>query len=502
MAKREQLMHATTWRSSDKKSEAIVCAIKDIDSGDTRLEIVRDPLRTIGVTRIPLREGINVKKLCEHENNLDTRVIKNCELATNLKEMLYGTRTYGYKSLRNMINSPFTYGADIDMPVLIKQHYYNKHKVMCSKYRVGSLDIEVDVVGAKLYASSSPRKTIIIVNYTTPELKTYSAVLKGFVKGHTHEEILNEINSSYKKFRLGVNEGARALLDEHDPEFNLKLFDNELDLLIWIFKRIHESNPDYVSIWNMDYDIPRILDRIRDLGGNIWNIIPNPEVPSSLRRCNYRKDNNPNLPHFTHAWHYFECSGNTLYYDSMCLYSRLRKHKGMEDSYTLDAIAKKHLGDGKRELEEAGHYEMQTLRPVEYCGYGAMDTVICTLLDKVVDDVVSMNALIPYSDVSCFAQQTIQLKHRFYDYCKQRGMMSSSQMGKILQPTDDLIVNVGGNVLPPALAWRTGVNRIKELIGFCRRLASKMMLLVSDLDVTLNYKVLACCSGNTAPSKY
>ncbi len=481
-------MHATTWLSHDKKEEMVVCALKDLDTGATRLDMVHNPLRRIGVTKEALRIGVNTKKLYEYESNLDIRVIPNWDVPANLKEMVYGKNPRQYRGYWNMVNSPFVYGVDIDMSVLIRQHHYNKHKTLCSGYRVGALDIEVDVARAKLYPAATPMKTIIVTNYTSPELVTYSAVLKGFVKGHTHEELVQEISSSFTKFKSGVFDSVAEILDKHEPKFILKVFNTELELLKWTFSNINNNKPDYVSIWNLDYDIPRIMDRIRALGGDVLDIIPHPDVPRKYAKCIYSCGTHAGLAHFTYAWHTLDVSGYSTYYDSMCLYSRLRKHKGMLDSYSLDAISKKHLGDGKRAFEEAGHYEMQTDRQVEYCGYAAIDTIICVLLDKVLDDVVTMNALIPYSDFPSFAQQTVQLKHRFHDYCKQRGMMSASQMGTKVHPTDKHIQNVGGNVLPPALAWRTGVNRIKELVNVCRKVVSKLVLLVVDLDVTFNLK--------------
>lgn len=176
----------------------------------------------------------------------------------------------------------------------------------------------------------------------------------------------------------------------------------------------------------------------------------------------------------------------------MCLYSRLRKNiNGVEDSYSLDAISKKHLGEGKRAFEEGGHYEMQTRRPVEYIVYGAFDTIQPMLLEMKNNDLTQMHTLIPYSDLPSFAQQTTNLRNRFYAYCLERGIVPASQMGKREHPNDKEIINVGGNVLDPGLAWRCGLQKIKEIKEKFRGLGSKLQLLVLDLDVTSEYPSLA-----------
>ena len=175
----------------------------------------------------------------------------------------------------------------------------------------------------------------------------------------------------------------------------------------------------------------------------------------------------------------------------MALYSRLRKHKGLENSYGLEAIATKLLGRGKEKFNEAGHVEMQTYRKDEYCVYGAFDPLLNVLIDKRANDVKQMNGLLTYSDIGSFAQQTVQLKNRFYAYCRKRKLVPASWMGKVEQPTDEEIDNVGGNVLEPGYAWRAGINKVTQMVkSVFSTCVSKLTLLVSDVDVVSEYPSL------------
>jgi hypothetical protein len=169
----------------------------------------------------------------------------------------------------------------------------------------------------------------------------------------------------------------------------------------------------------------------------------------------------------------------------MCLFSRLRKHEGMEDSYALKNISTKYLGASKLEFDDANHTIMQTSRQLEYIVYNMFDSILIVLLDKVVNDISSMMGLIKDTSIDSFAQQTVQLKNWFYNYCKPKGLLPASWQGKILHETDELISNVGGNVLSPGLAWRTGVVKIKELINTAKDAVSKLIILASDIDVAL-----------------
>ena len=490
MSKREQYLHGTVWQNKAKTENAVICTIKDIDSGQSRLEIIKNPNRQIAVTKKYLRTNENTKKICEQDEALEIRTIRSVDILYETAKLLYGKEPRGYINKTSIYKSPYVYGIDINIDVLIKQHLYKSAKTLATKYSVGALDIETDIVGTTTYSSNTKNETIIIINYTAPNLHTYSAVLRKFVDGIDEQIILDNINASLQELANGVTKKTKEKIT-NELGVTLKFFDSELELIKWTFKNIHDTRPEYVGIWSMDFDIPHILQRIRDLGGNPWDIICHPDVPRKYRICRYRQDDNPNLSHFTHAWSYFELTSPTQYYDAMCLYSRLRKFDGVEDSYALDYIAKKSIGWGKQELEAGGHYEMQTTRKAEYCGYAARDTLLIVLMELVNEDIVSMNYLIPYSDFASFAQQTVQLKNRFYAYCRENKVWPGSMLGKIEHETDAMIDNEGGNVLKPNYAWSTAVNKVKELVGFCRNIGSKMFGLANDSDVTSEYPSLA-----------
>ena len=75
------------------------------------------------------------------------------------------------------------------------------------------------------------------------------------------------------------------------------------------------------------------------------------------------------------------------------------------------------------------------------------------------------------------------LKNWFYNYCREFKRIPASWQGRVLQETDTQINNTGGNVLPPGLAWRTGVTKITELIDVVQDNNSKLIILAADIDV-------------------
>lgn len=490
--RRLQFLHSSTSKSKFTDGERVTAVMKDVDTGETFLKIIDDPMRKVYITKNGLREeDQNDKLLCVPIDDCDMYTIPNWDIKEQLQKIVKGYST-GYIRISDLMNDYNVFGGvDIPIQVLIKQHTYNLHKAIASDYRVGGFDIETNIVPDTMFASSAPGDEIIIINYVTPDLKIYSGVLSKFVEKYTKEYVINKIKTTLPVFRDNLNEKARGIYDTFTPELHYKVFDTEPELFRWIFDNIHMDKPDYVMIWNMSFDIPRILERMEALHLNPRDYFCHPDIPRRHRVFNYRQDNNKNLQHVSHAWHVVEASGYTGWLDAMCLYSRLRKHKGVEDSYSLEAITTKFLGTGKLQFEEAGHYVMQTERQDEYCAYGVIDSILLVLLECINKDIVQLHTLMAYSDLPSFAHQTVQLRDRFFDYCKHRNLVPASRMGKVEYETDASIVNVGGNVLEPGLAWRTGVNKVAELHGKVDNVVSKLQYVVLDLDVTSEYPSLA-----------
>jgi DNA polymerase elongation subunit (family B) len=487
--KRWQFLHAVTVTPRSKDRETVVAVLKDVDSGKIKLEYFYNPQRSVYIVKPGLRSDQNIKPLYRPVSDFDVYITPNYELNALLKRVLKGDSYNGYVSVMDLTNNVNVFGIDLKIAVLIKQQYYNRYNALATKYRTGGLDIETSVVETSMFASSIQENSIIIMNYVTPEMKVYSGVMRPFFnKNFTEDQIRECMLREFPLFRERLNAAGRKIYDAHPPELHLEFFDNELDLIRWNLSMVHQDKPEYVSIWNLDYDIPVIMGRVEALGGNLREIFCHPDIPRDLRYVTYRPDHNPNLQHTSHAWHVFQATGYTWFLDGMCLYSRLRKHFGVEDSYSLDAIANRFFGTGKLTYDKASHYVMQTTRQAEYCAYGAVDAMLNVMLEHHNNDISQLHTLAAYSDIATFNQQTIMLRDRFFDHCKQNGLVPASQMGKLLQPGDEEILNVGGNVLEPGLAWRTGVNKIQELQDVVPDAISKVQCVTADIDVTLTLK--------------
>ena len=467
--------------------------LKDVETGKLSMKIIENPVINVWVTN-PQFRVYSEKREWSKKTELDeytTRYFDRAECLWNALNMEPGSRyrRLPFVNLNQQLSNPFVYGADIDFGVRMKWRFQKLNgfrKPMT--YNVGSLDIETDVNGTN---------QIILITFINGDGKTYVGILKEFYGYHTIKEAEDLWNSKVKEeFRSKLNKKALAAYDKANPlELHMQILDTELDLIKWIFDRIHECRPDFITIWNMGYDIPYILDRLQFRGVDPKDIICSPDVPPKFRVCWYKKDKGKKGDHITDHWDVFHCTDYTKYIDAMCMYGRLRKAKAREPSYQLNAIAGKELGAGKLEFGEEGedindHYTMQAKKKVKYTVYNIVDVLLLRAMELKNNDTRTMNLLIGDSLIDDFSRQSIQLKNTFYTYLDALGGVPGSIGDTLEKPWDKYLTNKGGQVLSPDRTRGTGVSILVEsdMISFVHKL-------VCDIDVSSTTS--ATCSRNT-----
>jgi len=451
--------------------DAIVACVQDVDTGEPSLQIVRNPKRPIFITRKGLRTHPDNKEYVPLKD-VDTYMVNNYEMLDELKAKLF-PRTRRWMSRQDLLNNPYVYGADVPIDVLMKHHYLNKTQGLHNPApRVGALDIETSVLGGE---------EVIVNSYAAHDHTIYCSALKSFLKPHeTHDVIMEKINKELLLFRDRLNDAGKKAYDAHLPKVVLSIEDHEVDVIRKPIHQGHKHKDTFAGIWNINFDIPYILKRLKRHNVSPESVFCHPDVPKDLQRVKYVPDKQTaeKAGHWSYLWHFFHCTGYTQWVDSQALYSRIRKFYGLEASYKLDYIAGKVIGTGKLSFDTAGHYIMQRDRFVEYIAYNIIDTLLVALLDKVTSDVVNLMLLTTYTGLYSFAQQTVQIRDWYYDYCKKRNWVSGCCAGNQTKETDKFIIKTGGGVLSPLLAKDTGTDKLEET-----GILTGLQHLVGDLDV-------------------
>lgn len=282
-------------------------------------------------------------------------------------------------------SSPYVYGYDITSTSLIKYTTLKKNDFIQSPYTVGSFDIE-----------TNPDTDEIIIATIAFGKRTYTAVLAKFIRGVS--DITYRVKRAIETY-LPNYENYYTDLD-----FKIEAFDNEVDLLKAVFKVANEWAPDFLAIWNMNFDIPMILKRLKYFNVSPSEVICDQSIPRKYRYCRYKegiskkvtasgvlKPINPSL-----RWHTLYSTSSFYVIDAMCVYRQLRMAKQEEPSYSLDSILKKELNTQKLKFKEADgysglkwHFFMQEKYPVEYIVYNIYDCLSMLELDNKIKDLTT-----------------------------------------------------------------------------------------------------------------
>lgn len=481
-----QLIHSV-YVKLGPEHDAVVANIKNVDTNESQLFIVRDPMVKVWVTKPGLRNHSSKKEYADLRE-LDVYNTKYNEIGRTLAVALDGQKfsgrgnagKYGYINTRKYLSSPYVYGADIDIGVRLKLAFRRQCQKFPTKYNVGTLDIESSVLG---------NNEIILISFINGDGRTYCSIFKPFFRpGEGIEQVKSMFEKRVnKQFRDALKPKIQKLYDEHPLDITYHESDDEAEVIKWLFDQIHACKPDFIVIWNMGYDIPRILERCEFLGLDPKDVFCHPDVPKELRYVKYYNDPGKPGDHIVDHWDWFQCPGYTCFIDAMQLYGRLRKAKGRDVSYRLDYIGAKELGTGKLDFgQNRTHYDMQTKDFVGYTVYNIVDNAILYLMNWKNNDIKNLLGLIGASRLEDFSKQTVQLKNYFFEWLQPQGKVPASVGEPLDQPYDRYIINKGGAVLDPLNALGTGVPILKESDTL-----SSVQKIVCDEDVKLAERPLA-----------
>lgn len=381
------------------------------------IRFIKNFKRPYYITKKEFRNHFD-KKEFESTSKLDMYMSTESDLIYNVSRSI--GLTYPAKGLRELNNSPYVYYTDISSSVLIKE-IYNKKVKNETPYSVCGLDIETSVI---------PDVSGIIYITVIFEDKIHLAFLKDMTKG---------ISDPIKAFKESANTYIKEYMDKNNYKLEITMCEDEKSILISTFKKIHEWKPDWLTIWNMDFDIPRIMEACERNNIELKDLFSDPSVPNELRYFNYRQGRkfkitssgkfSPIPPSL--QWHTVQSTSSFYVIDGMCAYRRIRMAGAAEANYSLDNILNKVLGIRKLKFTQADkyeklqwHYFMQKNYPIEYGVYNIFDVISMLELDSKTKDLsVGVPSMINNSEPSKLEFQPKLIADAFASVIKEQGFI-------------------------------------------------------------------------------
>ena len=356
------------------------------DSSESRLRTVRNFKRPFWITMEHYRKNKTKKEqelLCKVRAYESTET----ELWKNVAGRL-GGRYLGAKEKRQVVDSPYVYGCDVNSRVFMKKKYLQRYPDVFSKYDVASLDIETNIDTDEITIGSISRPWEI-----------FTVVVKDFVKKE-----------------LDVEKRLNKIFQSHIPLESVKVqylfVENEFELLKQLISKAHEWKPDFLGVWNIDFEMTIFQKVCKKYNVEMKDIMSDPSIPPEDRYFHYKRgaDSRVTASGVRMAfepkdkWNVVYSSSSFYWIDPMTVYNYIRAGgKLVPTGYGLDSILGHELGEGYKKLKfnhltddglgtAEWHKLMSSKFPLEYIVYNQWDVLSMLVLDEKIKD---LNTTLP-----------------------------------------------------------------------------------------------------------
>lgn len=380
---------------------------------------------------------------------------------------------------RKLRDSQFLYGSDIASTAIIKHDYQTKYDLKTTFHSVSVFDVETNVLGGIddiIMATLSFKDRIV----TAVQAKFVAGIVEPEVKVRA---LLNKYLTEVE-FKDDKAPGGTKIVDliaERNIKWDFVIVPNEIEVVRYVFKRAHEWKPDFMTIWNMNFDIPKVLEACERANCDPALIFCDPDIPLKYRNFKYvqgkakkRMASGKEMAiKIADRWHTVFAPASFYVVDSMCVYRKVRAANGEEPSYGLDAILTKEKLPRKLKFKEADgledlelHRFMQKNYPLEYIIYNVFDCIAVELLDEQVKDLAdAMPSRCGWSDYDAYKSQPRMTVEEIHYEVLANDCVLATLGSDMTEEMDDDTLSINDWVvnLRAAFITKNGLNCIKEL---------------------------------------
>lgn len=424
------------------------------------VRLIKDFKRPFYTTKLRFRDH-KQKREKEKIEHLDKWESTQSTLYSNICQAL-GERNYRGDP-KKIMASPYLYGTDMSSTAYLKEQYRRKWKDVNTYYSLAVFDIETSMheslgLGSILMATLSFKNRVI------------TAVRKDYVKGYA--DVINQIKEK-------ANTYLKEYIEKRQIDLEVVLCDTEGEIIVEIMKRAHLWRPDWIGVWNINFDLPHAIKALEKDGIDPKDVFTDPLVPKDYRRFWYKegiKIRTTNLGVVKNLapyeqWHWVDAPASFQWIDNMAVYYLNRIAEQNEPSYKLDYLLDKHLGVRKLRFTETDQYTgptwhkvMQSEYPLEYVVYNIFDCIGVEEFDeKVLDLCLTTPMAAGSTDMSRFNSQPQRLLTQVYWFLLGKGYIVGNGAG-IQQEYDDMTIGLGGWIctMPAHLIKEKGLRCLKQ----------------------------------------
>lgn len=338
-------------KEDGKYHDSITLVYKDNDTGIKHRIYLEDPLYEYFM----LKEGEPVPKynmLFVEMDRVDPIIVpykdleKDIAIRTDNLEFFYdnvkSNNRYENKMLHTCTN---VFKSDLHIEDFYRMKFIEECGLCDANITKTYLDIEADTkdmrgdfpelgecpVNAVTIIDGTSDKvfTLALRNNTNPLIDQFEDKLRNRPK-----EFFDKLNETMEFALRGKKNIIRYGIDK--LKYDIHLFDSELELIDAVFKIINSTNPDFTLAYNMSFDIPYLIERLKVLGVDPATVVCHPDFEDQI--CYYYVDER-NGSDFAERGDFATISAYTTYLDQLIHFAGRRKGQKLEiKSFKLDDV--------------------------------------------------------------------------------------------------------------------------------------------------------------------
>jgi hypothetical protein len=443
----DELKHIVHIPKGRKNDDAYFLKVKRFykdGSDEIKIFLKRNVKRPFYITKFDKRNHDDKREYEKLENLIEYKSTQS-DLLVSAGRALKMNVSSPWKAKR-VTSSPYVYGLDISGVTFIKNHYKKKYD-KTSYNTVMTLDLENDVDTNELLILSVAYKDFI-----------YTAILWSFAKkiGHSKASLKRKIVEKYKELMTD-----HPIANKIGENIEVVFFDKEVDMVIDTFKVVHKHKPDYLSIHNVNHELPFFLTLLERNNVNPEDVFCDPMIPKDYRFFNYKqgkdkksKDGGGDMSIAPQQqWHVVTATASFQIVDSMSVYYYIRMaESNVPGGYSLENLLKVNKFDGKLKHDLGKtfvqgspdwHKEMVANHGLEYIIYNQGDVVLPLMLDDLTVDLKStLPGFIGIASYEYFNSSPKILLDNIYFFLKDLGYILGS-LDRNYKDVDNLLGKSG-----------------------------------------------------------
>ena len=356
----------------------------------------------------------------------------------NLDYYYENIKTGNYKANRQLHQIPSILGSDMNIQDHYRHLFGRIYKNTIKPITKGYIDIEVD---GRDKAGDFPQLGECPVNATTiiddktktinvfllrdpknPQIPEFEEKIKtGKIFEELRHFIWNHIVNSDPANSKKMQETYDAVgIANYEIIFNF--YDLEIMLIAALFELINKVQPDFVLAWNMAFDIPYIIERIKVLGYDPAEIMSHPDFGHKI--AEYYIDTRHSSMYELRG-DYYNITSYTVYIDQLIQFASRRKGQSQFPNFKLDTAGEIIAGVRKLDWHHITN-RMEDLPQVDYktfVFYNIMDVIVQVFIEHKCQDTeyVFNTAVMDDTRYSKCHRQTVYLVNKFRKFCYERG---------------------------------------------------------------------------------